>query len=264
MRIIFSRKGFDSGSGGKPSPIIDGVPVSLPIPGARDEPFTYGDLFHPTAGSLSKLTEEITKGRITAGIPAHYDPQLPWEHGIASLGQQGAAQTHLLNQSVTVGDVIIFFGLFRDYTAPRGHPNAKPHHRIFGAMTIDRLCILGEEVKPGAWRDLGLPQPHPHTERKHSLVNNAIWIGQGQLAHHAGPDLRLSQTGAAPSHWNIPCWLTRCGLSYHASPDRWSGSQLRLVARGQEFVSDVGQDSEALSWIANIQNNLSSPSSISA
>ena len=257
MRIIFSRKGFDSGSGGKPSPIIDDVPVSLPIPGGRDEPFTYGDLTHPMAGSLAEVAAEITKGRITGRNPAHYDPQIPWETGIASLGQQSAAQTHLINQGVTSGDTIIFFGLFRDYTASKGHPNAKPHHRIFGAMTIDRLCVLGEDVKPGAWRALGLPQPHPHTERKHNLANNAIWIGQGQLAHNAGLNLRLTQTDAAPSLWNIPCWLRRCGLSYHASPDRWSDRELRLVARGQEFVSDVGQDNEALDWLANVKNTLS-------
>lgn len=29
MRVIFSRKGFDSAAGGAPSPIIDGGPVSL-------------------------------------------------------------------------------------------------------------------------------------------------------------------------------------------------------------------------------------------
>jgi hypothetical protein len=32
VRIIFSRKGFDSASGGCPSPIVDGMPIPLPIP----------------------------------------------------------------------------------------------------------------------------------------------------------------------------------------------------------------------------------------
>lgn len=259
MRIIFSRKGFDSGSGGKPSPIVDGVPVSLPIPGTRDEPFTYADVHHPTAGSLAPYAEEITKGRVTGRNPAHYDPQLPWEPGMASLGQQGAAQTHLTNQNVQPGDVIIFFGLFRDYTAPRGHLDAKPHHRIFGAMTIDQLCVLGEEAHPGHWRELGLPQPHPHTERRHMLANNAIWIGQGQLARNAGSDLRLTKVGAAPSVWTVPKWLTRHGLSYHDNPERWWEDQLNLVARGQEFVSDVGEDPEALSWLRHVQATLSAP-----
>jgi hypothetical protein len=259
VRIIFSRKGFDSGSGGKPSPIVDGVPVSLPIPGARDEPFTYADVCHPTAGSLAAYVEEITKGRVTGRNPAHYDPQLPWDQGIASLGQQGAAQAHLTNQGVDVGDAIVFFGLFRDYTAPRGHPDAKPHHRIFGMMTIERLCLLGDKVQPGAWRDLGLPDPHPHTERTHKLGNNAIWIGCGQLARSAAPELRLSRVGASPSIWEAPNWLSRHGLSYHDNPDRWSDGQLRLVARGQEFVSDVGSDPQAIDWLGSIQDILSRP-----
>lgn len=35
MRIIFSRKGFDSAAGKAPSPILDGRPLSLPIPMTR-------------------------------------------------------------------------------------------------------------------------------------------------------------------------------------------------------------------------------------
>jgi Nucleotide modification associated domain 3 len=32
VRVIFRRKGFDSAAGNAPSPIIDGEPISLPIP----------------------------------------------------------------------------------------------------------------------------------------------------------------------------------------------------------------------------------------
>ena len=35
MKIILSRKGFDSSSGGGPSPIVDGRCLSLPIPEVR-------------------------------------------------------------------------------------------------------------------------------------------------------------------------------------------------------------------------------------
>jgi hypothetical protein len=45
MRIIFSRKGFDSASGGTRSPIIDGVPYGLPIPTDKyPSETTYGHL----------------------------------------------------------------------------------------------------------------------------------------------------------------------------------------------------------------------------
>lgn len=256
MRIVFSRKGFDTGSGGVSSPIINGVPISLPIPGTRDEPFRYAQVEHPTAGSLAPIVEDLTRGRLKGGTCAHYDPQLPWEPGVASLGQQGASQTHLTNQGVEAGDVIVFFGLFCKHGAPKTDPDSRPHHRIFGMMTIDRLCEIGDQAEPGQWRDLGLPQPHPHTERAHMLQNNAIWVGHGQMARNANHELRLSDVGHSPTNWKIPSWLTRHGLSYHANPDRWSEGYLKLVARGQEFVSDVGKDPEALSWLDKIQDHL--------
>ena len=51
MRVILSRKGFDSGAGGVPSPIIDGRPVSMPIP---QEDLGVGD-----------VVERITRGRLS-------------------------------------------------------------------------------------------------------------------------------------------------------------------------------------------------------
>ena len=46
MKLILSRKGFDSQSGGCPSPIFpDGTLYSLPIPDDQSE-VTYGNLWH--------------------------------------------------------------------------------------------------------------------------------------------------------------------------------------------------------------------------
>jgi hypothetical protein len=49
MKVILSRKGFDSGYGGYPSPVLpDGTILSLPIPiagsGIRDSELTYKSL----------------------------------------------------------------------------------------------------------------------------------------------------------------------------------------------------------------------------
>jgi hypothetical protein len=41
MRVIFSRKGFDSAAGKVPSPIIEGEPISLPIPTERRSETSY-------------------------------------------------------------------------------------------------------------------------------------------------------------------------------------------------------------------------------
>jgi hypothetical protein len=44
MRIIFNRKGFDTGSGRKALLIMDGRPISLPIPTKRHSTTTYANL----------------------------------------------------------------------------------------------------------------------------------------------------------------------------------------------------------------------------
>ena len=61
MRVIFSRKGFDSSAGGCPSPIIDGQPISLPIPTRMPSPVRYVDLL----GDYGALVEQLTKGKVT-------------------------------------------------------------------------------------------------------------------------------------------------------------------------------------------------------
>ena len=118
MRVILSRKGFDSGAGGCPSPILpDGRLLSLPIPDVAS-PLRYRDL---QAGDvdLGELVEQLTGGRYPAGHPAHLDPDLQVgtlaraPHWRPLLGQSGSAQGHLLNQGVGVGDLFLFFGLFQ-------------------------------------------------------------------------------------------------------------------------------------------------------
>jgi hypothetical protein len=104
MRVILSRKGLDSAAVGMPSPIIDGRPVPVPIPGRRSPSMvTYGDL------GLSKLVEPLSRGRLTAASLCHLDPyldpdRLPRRAGWrGAFGQCGAAQTHLERMEVGPG-----------------------------------------------------------------------------------------------------------------------------------------------------------------
>ncbi|MEO0699368.1 MAG: hypothetical protein AAFY81_06585, partial [Pseudomonadota bacterium] len=69
MRVIFSRKGFDTSAGGGPSPIVDGAPVSLPIPDTKGLSRTsYGDL------GLGERASRASRGRLKAGDLCHHDP----------------------------------------------------------------------------------------------------------------------------------------------------------------------------------------------
>jgi len=75
VRVIISRKGFDSGYGGVPSPILpDGRMVSLPIP-TDDSPTVFGDIVRDGI-NLGDLVVDLTRGRIDRNEPTHLDPDL--------------------------------------------------------------------------------------------------------------------------------------------------------------------------------------------
>ena len=75
MRIILSRKGFDSTAGGCPSPIFpDGRMLSLPIPDKRS-PIAYQDLSFGDM-NVGELVVELTGDAKRNRHCAHLDPDL--------------------------------------------------------------------------------------------------------------------------------------------------------------------------------------------
>jgi len=233
MRIVLSRKGFDSASGGGPSPIVDGRPVSLPIPAGKGPSRTsYGAL------GLGEHVRRASRGKLGPGDACHHDPMF-LEDGTCLFGQVGAAQTHLANRGVGVGDQFLFFGLFRE-------EGGKPHHRIFGYLRVERVLPLGR-CDPLLVREpaaLG----HPHALAMLG-ANDTLYCGPGRVAAQASDALRLTVPDGPPSLWAVPQWLRGIGLSYHDRADRWlRGGRLRSVARGQEFVADIGRRRAPLAW----------------
>lgn len=234
MRIVFSRKGFDSTAGGGPSPIVGGRPVSLPIPATGPSRTHYADL------GLGELAAAASKGRHGPGALCHHDPMF-LSDGTCLFGQCGAAQSHLENRGVRPGDVFLFFGLFQE-------PGGEPHHRIFGYLRIEEAIALRSCPEEDARRMAALG--HPHALGLHA-GNDVIWRGPGRTARTACERLRLSLAGGPPTLWRRPPWLRPGGLSYHARSDRWlPGGRLRAVSRGQEFVAEIGQRSAPRAWLA--------------
>lgn len=99
MRVIISRKGFDSGYGGVPSPILpDGRMISLPIP-TDDSPTVFGDIVRDGI-NLGDMVVDLTRGRIKREETTHLDldpgalPRRPgWR---AMFGQASASLTQPL------------------------------------------------------------------------------------------------------------------------------------------------------------------------
>ena len=237
MRIILSRKGFDSAAGGGPSPIVAGRPLSLPIPDTKGlSPVTYGDL------GLGEYAAKASRGRLGAHDSCHHDPMFR-EDGSAILGQCHAAQGHLVKQGVREGDVFVFFGLFDGEGEGR-------HHRIFAYLRIEQRIdlVTCDEATRAHYRKLG----QPHAFGLHAN-NDMLYVGRGAAARSAPAILRLTVAGEKPSQWRVPDWLRRCGLSCHEADWRWDESgRLRAVSRGQEFVAPVGADPEAHAWLAAV------------
>lgn len=281
MKIILSRKGFDSSYGGVPSPILDGQgPFSLPIPvtvdGMPARSFRIADM--PLGDTLS----DLTGGRLSGKTIVHLDPDLDaracerqagWR---PALGQDNAAQAHLRNQGVGPGDLFLFFGWFREARLEQGRwayrgPSAG-FHALFGWLQVhDVLDIDGmasDEIPP--WLN-----DHPHFKHANALRGklNTVYIGtehlelgsssqQDRSIPGAGrfrrwsPSLRLSAPGGTRSIWTVPGWFkpsaNRPPLTYHGNPNRWihegDGLRLRTVGRGQEFVLDSKHYPEALGW----------------
>ena len=274
MKIILSRKGFDSSCGGAASPIFpDGSLFSLPIP-SPDSPMTYDEL-RIGSRSVGPLVETLTNGRVRGGDGAHLDPDLRqstygreprWR---PLFGQDGTAQAHLENEGVGVGDLFLFFGWFRrvegTVAGTRFVPGAPDLHVLFGWLQVARVIRVGQpEPEVPAWAAY-----HPHFHRD-SEVRNTVYVARDELrltGMSAGPAgagvfnryrdaLRLTAPGHTRTGWRLPGWFFpgdgRPPLTYHGNRDRWSlaadHAMLRSVPRGQEFVLDVDHYPEAVEW----------------
>ena len=245
MKIILSRKGFDSANGGCASPILpDGTMISLPIP--SDDPKTYAD--YGLAERLEKL--KPAKGEPWATQHCHFDPDL--ERG--AFGQAGAAATHLSNQGVKATHLskqgvedafglFLFFGWFR-----RVDDNYRYYgpdmHVIYGWMLADRVLTEQKEIADNyAWH----PHAHPYVDGT-ARKNNRLYLASeyGTLKYHKG--LVLTESGKSRSRWKLLPWMEQAQISHHSEKsihkDEKDKGYFQSAAIGQEFVVQDNPDAE--------------------
>jgi len=256
-RIVFSREGFDTAAGGCPSPVVDGRPVSLPIPAGRYPGVRpYADL----AGERPSLVRALS--RHGDGL-CHLDPDLdPAALPIRSpdwrpaFGQVGAAQGHLRNQGVGAGDLFLFFGLFR--TAGRvgqGWSWTGPaFHAVFGWLRVGEL-VDGPAI--GAHPALA---GHPHAAAGWP-ASNTVYVSADRLglpgaAAQPGAGVfaravRLTAADVPCSLWAVPPWLEASRMSYRGH-DRFWPAPGRMDARGQWQEAVAPADDEGLTWAATL------------
>ncbi len=277
-KLVLSRKGFDSGYGGMPSPILpDGRLLPLPIPSPHDA-FTLGDV-NARGVELAPLLADLNRGRHGMGTTVHLDPDLDRKPALRpeawrpALGQTGGSQTHLQRQGVAPGDVFLFFGWFRQVERDRGRwrfeRGAPDLHVLFGWLEIGAALPVVRARDQCITRYPWIAD-HPHVAhpQHYSDTRNTLYIAPRQSAYapncHGGgvfwrysAALRLTAERSSRSVWSLPGWFHpdhgRVPLSYHSDPKRWSRDdglcRLRSVAKGQEFVLDVSDCPQAQDWV---------------
>lgn len=279
MRIILSRKGFDSAAGGCPSPIFpDGRLLSLPIPD-KTSSISYSDIQFDGL-DVGQLVSQLTRDPKRAHHYAHLDPDLRKDalyrqHGWRPLlGQTGSAQGHLQNQRVDHGDLFLFFGSFRPVEFVDGKWRfvqiEAPRHVIWGWLQIGEILKVDNLGK----FDLPWARYHPHFAYKQDSANTVYLAtdflnirGQSTNSPGAGVfprisnNLLLTKPGSKKqTHWRLPGWFFPSDgmskLSFNPNINRWSldGSHcyLESASRGQEFVIDVTDMEHADEWVLGL------------
>jgi putative DNA base modification enzyme with NMAD domain len=279
LKLILSRKGFDSSAGGCPSPLFpDGRGYALPIPDRRSR-IPYGDI-QWRGQSVGTLIRNLTGDPRARQRKAHLDPDLivdslPRKQGWRPcLGQSGSAQGHLKKQGVGEGDLFLFFGLFQAVEKQQGRwrfrRDSKPFHGLWGWLQIGEVHAI-DQLSDGQLPWAGY-HPHFHGEADSA---NTLYVASEQL-ELAGQEVGCNGAGTfdqmtfkhrltAPqarttTEWQLPaCFYPESAadaMTYHQNMDRWArnepGCSLKSAARGQEFVLDAAHKPEVLNWVKTL------------
>lgn len=286
MKVILSRKGFDSAYGGYPSPILpNGRMVSLPIPVCSQTCYSDLQLDSKTTCDLrldSKTTyydimcELQPKKRckddrheLTKTTKCHLDPDIyrnvvtrksGWR---TCFGPLGIAKRILDNQCVKEGDLFLFFGRFRHTEQVKGRLKftGSDIHIIFGYMQIDEIVNnIDSNYKEPEWM-----KGHPHLSNIfRTKKNNTIYVAREKLSWDSNlcgagvfnfdNSLVLTKQGLSPSKWDLPEFFKCAEIGFH-SKDNWKDGYFQSADIGQEFV--IKDYDKIENWAKNlIQNNV--------
>lgn len=181
MKVILSRKGFDSSNGGCPSPVLpDGTLLSMPIPSDHDPDMYEGLQYNEV--KYSDILRQLSPSR--EYVHCHVDPDIREDVRVNKIprwkpafGQIGAAQGLLRNAGVEKGDLFLYFGWFRKTEYKNGKltfirdPKADMHV-IYGYLEIGDILIRKKDIERYPW--------HPHAN--YTSDTNALYIPSKHLS----------------------------------------------------------------------------------
>lgn len=195
MKVVLSRKGFDSANGGIMSPIFeDGTMVSFPISSkdVEKDNIRYDELFCDGICMKTILNALGYRG----AEHCHLDPDLAKDRRRESirewtpaLGQINQAATYLKNQHISEGDLFLFFGNFRHikqnhgkYEYVRRTDKTEDTYLgmslqvVWGYLQVGGIITDPDEQKKLFWH------PHACDKRIYEEKNNVIFTASKQLS----------------------------------------------------------------------------------
>jgi hypothetical protein len=277
MKIILSRKGFDSKAGGMASPIFpDNSLLSLPIP-SDISTCTYNDL-NWKGKSTGSIIRDLSKGCFSSDEFAHVDPDLnsemlPRDQGWKPIfGQTDGAQSHLETCGVAADDLFLFFGWFRQTKYVNGALTYLPGprcdiHVIFGWLQVGEIVPINE-LNVRELPEWALKHPHAtrhELELKHPHVVKRVWqkntiymakenlilngerlpLRGGGVFRRFHPNLQLTWPGYSRRYWKLPRWFyhpeKQRRLSYHRGDE---GDKLWQVKGDHVFLKSAAPGQE--------------------
>ena len=267
MKVILSRKGFDSSCGGQASPILpDGTLLSMPIPSGDKQ--KYSELLWGDLSYLDIIRQLKPKTTLNENSHCHLDPDLRditifrekgWK---PAFGQTGSSLTELRDNGVKEEDLFLFFGWFRQTEFYNGKlryiPKSPDLHIIFGYMQIGGIVDSVNQIP--YWLKY-----HPHANLNNykeawCKKQNIIYLPSERLSfapNLAGSgtfnfrqELVLTRAGYSRSRWVFPDSMQGIPISHN--PKGWKKDYFQSAARGQEFIMEAS--SSVMDWVKNIIN----------
>ena len=195
MKVILSRKGFDSANGGIASPIFeDGTMLSFPIP-SKDhdkDKIAYEEL---TCNKI--LLNELLENLGYKGDKyCHLDPDLdstrrvvPVKGWKPAFGQINQSASYLINNQIVSGDLFLFFGNFRHVVKSNGkykfaRRNENPADSYYGKemQVIWGYLQVGEIISDPKEQEKFFWHPHACEKRLFKEKNNIIFTAKENLS----------------------------------------------------------------------------------
>jgi len=281
LKVILSRKGFDSTAGGYPSPhfIESGRLLSFPIP--EDEigiiGRTYADLRFDEESSYLDIMKQLGLNKFDNKY-VHLDPDInpsilnsrhsDWR---GLFGQSSSAQAHLNHKGVKPGDLFLYFGWFRDVVKMHNgykYVSGTDRHIIWGYLQVDEVQKIAPQKSYEEWKE-----NHPHycyrnREQNTGYIANKDLSFSPNLPGYGVFHYKDSLVLTCPeqkkrSVWKLPRFFHPSygtKVSYHgkcfdkSNKPIWelfdTHCLLNSVGRGQEFVIE-GND-EIGKWVKQL------------